>query len=124
MPIQYEVRGILSSVILLHIRYKLISYALLTLVQANKYPDEEGLVSQRSALGQVFVQFRVHHGLLAVQVLVQHQREDREHGVDGGVPDHEEPLRKVNSSVVLYTVTMIIRYYFAHLRFLIKSWYD
>ena len=77
---------------------KIVSFQLLTLVQADKYPDKEGLVSERSPLGQVLVQFRVHHCLLAIQVLVQHQREDREHGVDGGVAHHEKSLRKTGWS--------------------------
>ncbi len=57
-----------------------------TLVDADEAPDEEGLVGERPALGQLLVQLRVGQGDLVGHVLVQHQREHGKHGVDRGVP--------------------------------------
>ena len=61
----------------------------LTLIDADEDPREEGLERQRASLGQVLVQLRVGQGDGAGHVFVQDQGEDREHGVDGGVADHQ-----------------------------------
>ena len=61
------------------------------LVDAHKHPDEKGTVAEAAAGGELLVQLRVEVRERFVHVPVEDEREDGEHGVDGGVAD-EEPV--------------------------------
>jgi len=40
-------------------------------------------------LGEVFIELRIQQSHFRLYILIQHQRKDREHGVDGGITGNE-----------------------------------
>ncbi|KAJ8106573.1 hypothetical protein OPT61_g9443 [Boeremia exigua] len=61
------------------------------LIQTDRDPDKKRLVAQTAPGFKLRVQLRVQIGHALVDVAVQDERENRPHGVDGGVAD-EEPV--------------------------------
>lgn len=64
----------------------------LALTQRDQHPHEESLIAQAAPFGQVLVQLGEPQRDLLVDVLIQHQREHREHCVDRCIADHQETL--------------------------------
>lgn len=55
-------------------------------------------------LQEIFVQFWVQHGNFGLHVFVQHQGEDGEHGVEGGVPGAHSPSGKMTPETGCFTL--------------------
>lgn len=58
----------------------------LTLVHTDQNPHEEGLVGEGPPFGEVLVQLRVGEGNGRGDIMVQDKGENREVGVDRGIP--------------------------------------
>ena len=77
-----------------NVRTKLKTTLLLYLINGHQAPDEERLVCEGAALGELLVQLGVGHGDLSRDVLVQNQGEHGQHRVHGRIPNHQEPLQR------------------------------
>lgn len=61
---------------------------IITLVNADQHPHKESLVAKTSAFRQFFVKLWICDCYVRTDVLIEYQREYREHGVESGVSNH------------------------------------